>query len=630
MEVDGYKKHASVRKRSAEEHIQEFDEQHHQEHVVSLPPLTVDQLAAFRKKRGGLLVPPDNLCLPQGSFGHLKTEYTRRFKCYDKYLPDITIYTRRRLPGEDPFVISVDEQPRTYQTEYEEAYKRVLGRLCMTELSGTEHEDGDDDLRPVPGELVRKCTGLRLEGDFSHITCYAEDFIRYLLADRRQLQRRDTSLRLVGDMDHRTENRNSFVPYENVTRPPLCKKFTNLHLSGSFHADTENRENFVPFKIERQHPLAKLPTSLHLEGTLYLEPEYKSAFVQYQNYEKPKLIVPVEHIKSPVEFSDDSDPNAWMKHPLIPDLRTYEPSDEGSRWGSRAPSRSSSRPTSRAASRPPSRSTSRPPSRSSSRPASRVSSRSPSGRKRQETDEFSEKNTPDTEQRTTTLQIPTRHQRPPKPEKMVKDQRRKVREHEVRYFTKTLAPNMASRIPNNLLAAEESVLDVNKNVKTTKWHPVPFRDDMRLNRRSKEPGYLEGGFECQPEYRRAYMNYLVRERLENKPHLIKRSVSLHKNLNTTSDDTSDTGTTTSQQRKSQGKPPINKTILKNLDKMETCAFGPKCRKLSTTGTASSDDTSTMFPKKSFIPRPVTLPLKVKTTMDTTSDDSVSEPAFVII
>lgn len=47
---------------------------------------------------------------------------------------------------------------------------------------------------------------------------------------------------------------------------------------------------------------------------------------------------------------------------------------------------------------------------------------------------------------------------------------------------------------------------------------VPFLNVPRTEPKKRAPELkLEGNFECQPEYRKAYIDYLIRERVERKP-----------------------------------------------------------------------------------------------------------------
>lgn len=47
---------------------------------------------------------------------------------------------------------------------------------------------------------------------------------------------------------------------------------------------------------------------------------------------------------------------------------------------------------------------------------------------------------------------------------------------------------------------------------------VPYQAYAKPESLRREPELkLEGQFECQPEYRKAYIDYLIRERVERKP-----------------------------------------------------------------------------------------------------------------
>ncbi|XP_030767686.1 uncharacterized protein LOC115891379 [Sitophilus oryzae] len=596
--------------------------------ILRLPPITVDQLPAFRKKKPDLILPEDNLRLPDGSFKDIKTEYEREFKGYDKNFPDLTLFINRRIPGDHVLKLEGDHE---FHTEYEDAYRNVLERLGLKKELKVIESDTVDDLRLRRPELVKRSTNLRLEGELSHITNYAESFIWYLLTKRTELQRKGTTLRLEGDMDHMTENRNSFVPYDNVIRPPLCKRFTNLHLSGSFHMDTENRENFLPFKVQRPYQFSKMPTNLHLEGTLFLEPEYKSSFIRYQNYERPQPVLPHDQIKSPVEFSDASSSSSALKHPLIPYLRTsdieeHRQSRSRSRHNSRPSSRSvsqPSRPTSRSSSRSPLRLHIRPPSRSFSRPSSRTENLSKF--KHMESDDEESKDLCKNRFRKSFTSGPKIHNLGTGKNKEI-SQRNTDR---IIKYTKTLAPNMAANLSSPIIASRDPSPNRRLNMRTKAqkrdWNPAALQHHTVFNH--QEPEQFDGRFECQPEYRRAYMNYLVREKVENKQQLIKRPGSESKGFST-SEDASDNAMPSYSQNIKNKKPPINRKSEKKIELMETKVFGQKCRHISESGTTSSEDIF-LNTKRSQIPRPISLNFKRRKDGET-SEENNFQPAFVLI
>ncbi|XP_060534644.1 uncharacterized protein LOC132707029 isoform X2 [Cylas formicarius] len=418
--------------------------------VVHLPVITVDQLSSHRKKKSDGAAALDNLRVLSGSFRHLKSEYTRRFKRLE--LPEVGQRSRgpelddpsketveRSAPSDSPQIIQSDVPPNVTSA-----------------------------IRLYRPKLSRRSTNLKLTGERYFLTSYAEDFIRYLIKERAELQRRATTLKLFGDMEHGTESRRNFVPYTNVYRPPLCKKVTNLHLSGSLLLDTENRDQFLPFKIERRGALTKTPTNLRMEGTIFLEPEYKSAFIEYKNYEKSRPAAPTDHLKSPADLSpEERDVTGTKLHPVIPFLRSASPRLQESR----TPSRPSSRCR-----------------RNSTEAEPRVAS------------------------------VPRSPMRPkPRPNetptiKINDEEARVVRRNQRIKYTKKLEPNMAHGLPPPPLCRPQEL-----KLPAVKWKSSP-----KVEIAAPDPERFEGRFECQPEYRRAYINYLTRERLENKTPLFQR------------------------------------------------------------------------------------------------------------
>lgn len=52
-----------------------------------------------------------------------------------------------------------------------------------------------------------------------------------------------------------------------------------------------------------------------------------------------------------------------------------------------------------------------------------------------------------------------------------------------------------------------------KNAQFVRYPVIPKTQSMKREPELK----LEGRFECQPEYRKAYIDYLIRERMDRKP-----------------------------------------------------------------------------------------------------------------
>lgn len=60
---------------------------------------------------------------------------------------------------------------------------------------------------------------------------------------------------------------------------------------------------------------------------------------------------------------------------------------------------------------------------------------------------------------------------------------------------------------------------------------VQHRGYAKLESMRREPELkLEGQFECQPEYRKAYIDYLIRERVERKPRPLDNLVTQQRRI----------------------------------------------------------------------------------------------------
>ncbi|KAF2885483.1 hypothetical protein ILUMI_20691 [Ignelater luminosus] len=173
--------------------------------------------------------------------------------------------------------------------------------------------------------LFKRPTNLKLEGDFYAETENAEKFIHYLLTGRPDLARKPTTLKLEGEMETKTETKEKYVPFEYKSRPPLFKKSTNLHLEGVLDITTETREKYLPYEVQQRPPLIKRSTNLHLEGDLKLQPEYKDVFVEYKEAERPKPKVPSNNLKTEGLFEAQTEKAEKFVehqiHPVIPFLR---------------------------------------------------------------------------------------------------------------------------------------------------------------------------------------------------------------------------------------------------------------------------------------------------------------------
>ncbi|XP_017776686.1 PREDICTED: uncharacterized protein LOC108562772 [Nicrophorus vespilloides] len=311
------------------------------------PGFSVDKLKQFRRRRF-LNKPQDHLQLEEGKFANIKSEYTRRYKNYyftgsdgDLAYNSKDISPIRSEKPEDSLKI---EGALHINPEYTESFvefplenvrgrrrKRSAFRLIddadmalhneeySYSVSRTENraqfKRWDNWSRTLP---LRRPTILKLEGDLLSTTEKAEQFIEYLLAERRTLKKHDNNLKMEGEMQTNSEMGAQFRPYEYQSRPPLCRKFTNLHLEGDMETMTENNENYVTYTYEKRPALMKRGTNLNLEGDLEMNPEYRNAFVEIKS-ERRSPSVP-QHNLTVDGFFDSSTENKtkFVGHEIRP------------------------------------------------------------------------------------------------------------------------------------------------------------------------------------------------------------------------------------------------------------------------------------------------------------------------
>ncbi|CAG9855644.1 unnamed protein product [Phyllotreta striolata] len=449
------------------------------------PEVGVDDLWLYRRKRPDHAWLMDNIKIEEGSFHHLKSEYTRRFKnFYDaiksslngkNHSCDEEIKEEIRLKAERP-------------AEYNGSFNRIDSQRSNDFPGGIKNIETANRSKSLESlikfggrsprrSLYRRPTNLKIEGEFYHLTEYADEFVEYLLAKRAILCRTPTTLKLgTGEMETKTESMDQFVRYEPMERPSLCKRFTNLHLEGDLEMEKpENREKFAPFVLPTRPPLVKKPTNLHIQGDYSLIPEYRHQYVQYTNPERTEPILPSHNLKSARLFEGPSgEPHTFggRTSPLIPFLRdscNYRGTEEPKSRRSNSSSRYHSTMTL---------------NRASSQP-NLTKSAAGEGRKKIRKNAYLEfegslerKATPRRAQHEyNNVDLPRGRPRVRKPESHF------TSEGEVKYVTEN----------RDKCREKSSVID----------------DLFGKQEDYREP---EGRFECQPEYRKAYLDYLIREK----------------------------------------------------------------------------------------------------------------------
>ncbi|KAJ8981454.1 hypothetical protein NQ317_000129 [Molorchus minor] len=323
-------------------------------------------------------------------------------------------------------------------------------------------------------------TTLKLEGDFLHVTEYAEKFIQYLIEKRAELLRTPTTLKLEGDMENKTENRDRYIKYDQSERPPLCKGFSNLHLEGEHDNTTEKREKFVPFDVYKRPPLTKKSTNLHMEGDLNLIPEYTRQYVEHKSLERQKITKPANHLKLAGLFEDDTiiETNQFHKKNAPTDtILARNRKDEGNNYWS--VNKSSSHPNLHYP--------------RSNIPLEGIMDLNPEY-KSSYVDFYKEGK----------LSPRVRNRRPSELRYMKEGNNINVKAEYSSSYVDFPRQRPHLRKPENQLSSEGGE-------KNERYVPHTNVKKTKSCRRESELK-LEGPFECQPEYRKAYIDYLIREK----------------------------------------------------------------------------------------------------------------------
>ncbi|EFA00381.2 uncharacterized protein LOC103312209 [Tribolium castaneum] len=484
------------------------------------PGITVDELWLYRRKRPSEnLWPNDNLKPREGSFKLLKSEYRRRFKDFrscDNLREEISPV--RNVKPDDHLKLegSYELQPLYKENFIQYPIERPVHRpttssFQIIDLSENEmRENSRENERllteirsrypPYPYQerppLIKRETNLKLEGDLYTTTEKAEKFIQYLLTNKPPLMKKPTTLKLEGEMDINTENREKYVPYEIAPRPPLCKKFTNLHLEGDLNILTEKQEKFIRYDVQKRPPLTKKHTNLVIEGDLELLPEYRREFIEYKT-ERPKLALPVNNLKTDGFYDVTPDVSVAFQqqiHPQIPNLRGGEGHEDmtlRTRLGR------------------------------TTRENSLVDGPLETDESAKITNHLHLEGRIDLnpEYRNAYIdfnkEVSAPRTRRRGPESHLKSEGKMdiTPEYKCSYVDFPRTRPQVKRPENSLSSEGEIDHMTEKNEKYVPFANVPRTGPLKRDTELK----LEGNIECQPEYRKAYIDYLIRERVERKP-----------------------------------------------------------------------------------------------------------------
>ncbi|GJQ83296.1 hypothetical protein Trydic_g8887 [Trypoxylus dichotomus] len=548
------------------------------------PSITVDELHRYRKKGSqGFGEQGDHLYITEGSFKSIKSEYKKKYRNY--FLEDlyylrgvsniVDLSPMRVRKPEDSLRIEGEHDLRSL---YPDSYRQhPLHKLSRPKPRNTlqeamERVNGIDDRRAgerqhsrfsteikskyvthsdaIRSEIIRQPCHLKQEGDLLTTTEKAEKFIEYLLIKREHMIRNPTTLKLEGDMERKTENMEKFIPYEYQERPPLCKKSTNLHLEGNLTGTTENHEKFIPFNLEKRQPLTKMSTNLHMEGDLEMKPEYRDAYVEFK-VEKQNPTLPSHNIKLDGTYNIEAETkvkvDSYNAHPPIPFLRgnNYQKKivlgdDKGVKYPEYREKFVEHLKTERALMR---------------RPETHLQQRGDMQTVTENKLQYVEKHSPRAERR--------RMQNNLKLEGKI-DMTPEYKNAYVNFYQDDRRSPVKRRGANVYKGAHlrnEGDMEINPEYKSSfinfprerpnlkrpegqlinegEMHHMTEKNAMYVQHQGyakpesirREPELkLEGQLECQPEYRKAYIDYLIRERVERKPRPLDNLVTQHRRI----------------------------------------------------------------------------------------------------
>ena len=265
---------------------------------------TVDDLAAYRRRKLTDRVLRDNLRPLSGKFAHLKSEYRRRFKSFilaaDASPTGARFKSWRKkeltAPPPEPEQPPAPDEHRKDQPD--EPNEPDEPQVPLPPPS--DHPSGEDERVPSfimfkevkRTALVRRPTTLKVGGDFLDATENKDQFREPGRTQRPTMFRRGTTLKLEGDMNLSTELRDKFRPYEVVDSPrsTLVRRFTTLHAgSGSMDSLTEYDSSYATPALTERPPLVRSMENLHVEGEVAFDPEYRRSYVNYRT-NQPDII----------------------------------------------------------------------------------------------------------------------------------------------------------------------------------------------------------------------------------------------------------------------------------------------------------------------------------------------------
>lgn len=314
-----------------------------------LEGLTVDELARYRRRRvqdrpkDNLQSHPESAQVQQDP----ASEYRRAFGTNIEELSKENVWPIEGEKPEDYSEEVLEDAQSSHRMDFREheaiedpseKEKNAFAQLV--------HGNGTMETRvEVPQfeisfrrpSLIRRGTSLKCGGDFYTDTETYSAYVPYEGQHRAELARRPTSLKMEGDLDTTTEKCEKFIEWLNVSRPELMRIPTNLKMEGELETSTENQDKYVPFVGVRRPELLRRSTNLRLEGDTYFVPEYTDVFRNYNVKDRLQPKKPQTHLKADGDFFQNTESTENFVYPRIKqtqeiDAKQMKDDDEEDKW----------------------------------------------------------------------------------------------------------------------------------------------------------------------------------------------------------------------------------------------------------------------------------------------------------
>ncbi|XP_029172783.1 uncharacterized protein LOC114941809 isoform X2 [Nylanderia fulva] len=317
-----------------------------------LEGLTVDELARYRRRRVQDR-PKDNLqSHPESTIQDSASEYHRAFGANVEEPSKENVWPIEERKPEDYSEETLEDASYCMDFREREAIEdpsNTKEENAFTQLvHGTEKMETRVEapqfeisfrrpslIRSDPSIIAKRGTSLKCGGDFYTDTETYSAYVPYEGQHRAELARRPTSLKMEGDLDTMTEKCEKFIEWLNVSRPELMRIPTNLKMEGEFETSTENQDKYVPFVGARRPELLRRSTNLKLEGDIYFVPEYTDVFRDYNVRDRLQSKKPQTHLKAGGDFFQSTESTENFVHPRIQqevDAKQIKDNNEEDKW----------------------------------------------------------------------------------------------------------------------------------------------------------------------------------------------------------------------------------------------------------------------------------------------------------